>query len=68
MLDRKNKSKDIGDTLKSEIMSGKFDGSGKLPSEHALMRRFTVARETVRRALKMLQDEQLVDSRHGCRA
>lgn len=64
-MDRKNKSKDIGDTLKSEIMSGKFDGSGKLPSEHALMRRFTVARETVRRALKMLQDERLVDSRHG---
>ena len=64
-MERKNKSKDIGDTLKSEILSGKFDDSGKLPSEHALMRRFTVARETVRRALKMLQDEQLVDSRHG---
>ncbi len=64
-MERSNKSKDIGNTLKSEILNGKFDGSGKLPSEHALMRRFTVARETVRRALKMLQEEKLVDSRHG---
>jgi len=48
-----------------EILSGKFDDTRKLPSEHQLMRRFSVARETVRCALKELFEKNLVDRRPG---
>jgi len=59
------KSKTISEQLRQEILSGKFDDTRKLPSEHQLMRRFSVARETVRGALKELYDENLVDRRPG---
>lgn len=48
------KSSSISEILRQEIMSGKFDSDGRLPSEHQLMRRFSVARETVRGALKSI--------------
>ena len=55
----------ISERLRQEILSGKFDDTRKLPSEHQLMRRFSVARETVRAALKELLDKNLVDRRPG---
>ena len=61
----KTKSKSISEILRQEIVSGKFDAAGKLPSEHQLMRRFATARETVRGALKELTDRELVDRRPG---
>ena len=61
----RTKSKSISEILRQEIVSGKFDAAGKLPSEHQLMRRFSVARETVRGALKDLTDRELVDRRPG---
>ncbi len=61
----KTKSKSISEILRQEIVSGKFDADGKLPSEHQLMRRFSVARETVRGALRDLTDRELVDRRPG---
>ena len=36
------KSKSISEILRQEIVSGKFDAEGRLPSEHQLMRRFSV--------------------------
>ena len=62
---RSTKSKEISEKLRQEILSGKFDATRKLPSEHQLMRRFSVARETVRAALKELLDKKLVDRRPG---
>ena len=62
---RSTKSKEISEKLRQEILSGKFDTTRKLPSEHQLMRRFSVARETVRAALKDLLDKKLVDRRPG---
>lgn len=59
------KSKSISERLRQEILSGKFDVTRKLPSEHQLMRRFAVARETVRAALKELLDKNLVERRPG---
>ena len=59
------KSEEISELLRNEILSGKFDGTNKLPSEHQLMRRFSVARETVRAAIMNLQGKHLVDRRPG---
>ncbi len=63
---RKTKSAEISARLKAEILGGKFDGSRKLPSEHQLMRRFSVARETVRAALRELESGRLLDRKPGC--
>ncbi len=65
MAETGTKSKTISERLRQEILGGKFDVTRKLPSEHQLMRRFSVARETVRAALKVLMDKKLVERRPG---
>lgn len=65
MREKPTKSREISERLRQEILDGKFDDARKLPSEHQLMRRFSVARETVRAALKELIDKKLVERRHG---
>lgn len=60
------KSNSISEQLRQEILSGKFDDTRKLPSEHQLMRRFSVARETIRGAIRDLYEKKLVDRRPGC--
>ncbi len=65
MREKPRKSREISERLRQEILDGKFDDARKLPSEHQLMRRFSVARETVRAALKELLDKKLVERRHG---
>lgn len=60
-----SKAQSIAAALRVEIESGKFDSSRKLPSEHQLMRRFAVARETVRSAIRDLESRNLVDRRPG---
>lgn len=59
------KSKVISERLRQEILSGKFDGSRKLPSDRMLMRRFAVARATVQAAMRDLLEKRLVDRRPG---
>lgn len=63
--DKQTKSQEISERLRQEILDGKFDVTRKLPSEHQLMRRFCVARETVRAAMKELLDKKLVERRPG---
>lgn len=53
---------DVAAELRSEIGSGRV---GALPSEAELGERHSVSRVTVRRALEILRDEGLVDSRRG---
>ena len=60
-----NKYSEIFETLRKEICDGKFKVQGSLPSEHALMRRFAVARGTVRRAIDELRKHNLLRSRQG---
>lgn len=60
-----NKGKNIGEVLRAEIVSGKYDSTRKLPSDRMLMRRFSVARATVQAAMKELLNKKLVERRPG---
>ena len=57
--------KEIFETLKAEIRIGKFGACGTFPSERALMRRFSVARETIRHAIDELRKQNLIEARQG---
>ena len=65
MKNDSTKSRAISECLRMEILDGKFDSTRRLPSEHQLMRRFSVARETVRCALRELLAKDLVSRRPG---
>jgi GntR family transcriptional regulator len=52
--------RDIAATLRSRIRSGEFASSRRLPTERALSDEFGVTRVTVRRALRVLEEERLV--------
>jgi len=64
-MQRNLKQRAISDVLRQEIVDGKFSDTRRLPSEHQLMRRFSVARETIRGAIKDLIDRKLVDRKKG---
>jgi GntR family transcriptional regulator len=53
------------DLLKQEIGAGPHPASGRLPSEHDLMRRFGISRVTVRQAIGLLIKEGLVVRKQG---
>lgn len=55
----------IFDTLRQEILGGKFATCTRFPSEEALVRRFGVSRPTVERALRELKRTGLLVSRAG---
>lgn len=62
---RMSKYREIFDRLKAEISAGKFVRTGRLPSELALQRRFSVARGTVRQAIAALEAEGIVQRQKG---
>jgi GntR family transcriptional regulator len=51
--------------LRQQIKDGAFDSKVPLPPELTLCKTFNVSRVTVRRALQMLEREQLIVRRHG---
>ena len=55
----------IADELRSRVQSGVYASGRLLPSESEMSAEFSVSRVTVRKALEMLRDEGLVDSRQG---
>jgi GntR family transcriptional regulator len=55
----------IAHDLRERIALGEFGATGALDSEAQLGARYAVSRPTVRRALEVLRDEGLVESRHG---
>jgi len=55
----------ISRELLAEIAAEKYAPSGRLPSEAQLVKRFQVARPTVARALRDLQDRGLIERRAG---
>lgn len=56
---------DIARVLRDEIANGVFTKGAALPSEATLVKRFGVARETVRRGLSALVQEDLVSKVQG---
>lgn len=55
----------IADELRVRINAGEFAAGRLLPSESELSESFAASRVTVRRALDVLRDEGLLDSRQG---
>jgi GntR family transcriptional regulator len=55
----------IAEHLRGRIDGGEFATGGVLPSEAALGEEYGASRVTVRKALELLRDEGLVDSRQG---
>jgi len=55
----------IANMLKSEIQKGKIKPGQKLLPEDALAKDFDVSRATIRAALKILEHEQYLISKHG---
>lgn len=55
----------IADELRFQINRGKYASSTVLPTEQALCDEYQVSRQTVRRALGLLIDEGMIESRQG---
>ncbi|TFJ94714.1 GntR family transcriptional regulator [Lentibacillus salicampi] len=53
------------DQIKRDIESGKYKTKQKLPSEFQLSRDLGVSRATLREALRILEEENIVTRRHG---
>ena len=62
---KKARYEEIYETLRSEILKGKFADSSHFPSDNALARRFGVGRQTVYFAVSRLCGEKLVSRRRG---
>lgn len=59
------KYQSIADSLRQEIETGVYSSKQLLPTEHLLCQRFQISRQTVRRALSVLEDEGLITRRQG---
>jgi len=57
--------KQIADHLREAIARGRLQEGKQLPSEAQLMDHYSVARMTIRNAVRLLQDEGLVTAEHG---
>jgi GntR family transcriptional regulator len=62
---RQTRYQQIADELRRRVEGGEYGTGRLLPSEAELSTRFGASRVTVRRALEVLRDEGLVDSRQG---
>lgn len=56
---------EVFDSLRREILAGKYDADQRLPSEMQLARRFGVSRPTISRATLDLKREGLIMTRRG---
>ena len=62
---RETRYQSIAEQLRRRLESGDLGGSRLLPSESELSEEYSASRVTVRRALEILREEGLVDSRQG---
>lgn len=62
---RQTRYAQIADELRARVEAGEYGAGRLLPSEAELSTGFDASRVTVRRALEVLRDEGLVDSRQG---
>jgi len=59
------KFRPIAEAIRKEIEDGRYAPKERLPTESQLVARFKVSRPTVARALRVLEDEGLLDRRVG---
>ena len=59
------KYQSVADSLRQEIESGQYSNQQLLPTEQLLCQRFQISRQTVRRALALLENEGLITRRQG---
>ncbi|MEV0850614.1 GntR family transcriptional regulator [Streptomyces sp. NPDC049954] len=59
------KYEQIATDLRGRIVRGELEAGEPLPSERELIERWSVARATVVKALSVLRQEQLIETRHG---
>jgi len=59
------KYQSIAGSLRLEIENGQYNDKGLLPTEQLLCQRFRISRQTVRRALAVLEEEGLITRRQG---
>ena len=64
-MDKKLKYYDLMEDLRKQIVSGKIKPGEKLPSENELSGTYQVSRQTVRKALQILQNEGYIYAEHG---
>jgi GntR family transcriptional regulator len=62
---RQTRYQAIAEALRVRLEAGEFPAGSLLPSESDLSRDYAASRVTIRRALDVLRDEGLVDSRQG---
>lgn len=55
----------VAGKLASMILDGVYHSGYQLPAERDLVKQFGVSRSTLREALKMLEDSNLIEVRHG---
>lgn len=55
----------VGDELRELLRADRMQPGDKIPSETELAERFVVSRGTVREALKLLEQDGLIDVQHG---
>lgn len=63
--DRKLKYNELAEELRKQILNGVVKPKDKLPSENELSATYQVSRQTVRKALAILQDEGFIYTEHG---
>lgn len=63
--DKKLKYFDLMEDLRGQILSGAIKAGEKLPSENELSTKYQVSRQTVRKALQILQNEGYIYAEHG---
>lgn len=64
-MEKKLKYVDICEDLRSRILEVKIRPGDKLPSENELSAQYGVSRQTVRKALEILQNEGYIYAEHG---
>lgn len=55
----------VANALKEEILTGKFEKGERIGSQKALEERFEVSKITIRKAIEVLENEDLVTTIHG---
>ncbi len=64
-MEKQLKYFNLMEDLRQQILSGTIKPGGKIPSENELSRDYNVSRQTVRKALQILQNEGYVYAEHG---
>lgn len=64
-MDKKLKYFDLMEDLRKQILDGAILPGDKLPSENELSVQYSVSRQTVRKALQILQNEGYIYAEHG---